>query len=178
MCCSYNYYYFITYFKFYNCTFIVVYIAIIRCAKYGDNNRKIRSSIPSMHFITIQLCLNFKKLIVNTSWALITEIKLFFCKNLLVGSSPKNQLHPLTSFPFHPFSKYPTSFSTGSLQRRSQNKPLLGCSWNLSIFFKSSSYNIYLSNKLLFLTPVKCLHATRWISHLQHKKVGTNRMNP
>ena len=67
------------------------------------------------------------------------EIKLFFCKNLLADSAPKNQLHPRTSLPLQPPSKYPESYSTGSLHNKSQNIPTLGGSCVRSIFFMSSS---------------------------------------
>lgn len=42
-------------FEFNDCPFVVVDIAVIRCTKNGDNDREVTTSIPSVHFISVEL---------------------------------------------------------------------------------------------------------------------------
>jgi hypothetical protein len=43
--------------KLYYCALVIIYITIVRGAKYGDYSRKLLSAVPLVHFISVELCL-------------------------------------------------------------------------------------------------------------------------
>lgn len=44
-------------FEFYDCSFVVVDITVVRCTEDGDHHGEVLSPIPPMHFVPVHLSL-------------------------------------------------------------------------------------------------------------------------
>ena len=113
---------------------------------------------------------------ICASWALMMEIRLFFCRNLLAASYPKNHdtLAPHCPSTLHPGDPSPTQ------PCRSTTSHKISHSWEDHGTGPTFWYPLTtMIGKLLpILIPVRCHHVSQWTYHWWRMRGATNQTSP